>query len=436
MNKNLLRVAAAAAVMAGCLPALAQEPAEITWVDQARGEIDQKIDELFVASFNAEHPGIRLTITRQENQDAYVRMAVQARTAPDILQLDGAAAVVDLARAERIIPLDGYAARYGWDKLIQPWALQSGVVDGKLFSMPLTYESLVLYFNKATFDKLGIAVPKDLAGIEAACEAAAAAKIVCFANSTGGRPSRGEWFSNWQLNAAVGPEVIAEVLKGTRPASDLGPALTQNIAWIKNGWYSGRPDLYLTLSADDAWSQLAAGQALMRVSGSWEMSRIQRFCSDVCDWAMTPALNDDVAQNYPLGVGETLSISADSKNPDAAAEVLNALFVDKARAARVLNAIAFETWVVPVDWNAEDFPEGTDPRYSRFIVDLADKSMAGDIGYTTWTFFPPKTRNYLFEGMEAVVVGGRSAEEFIAGIQPILDGERDSVPALPATGSE
>lgn len=431
MKKNLLRSAVATAILAFAVPAFAQQPAEVRWVDQARGEIDKKIDELFVASFNAQHPAIRLKITRQENQDSFVRMAVQARTAPDILQLDGAAAVVDLARAKRIIPLDGYAAKYGWDKLIQPWALQSGVVDGKLYSMPLTYESLVLYFNKATFAKLGIPVPKDLAGIKAACEAAAAAKIVCFANSTGGRPSRGEWFSNWQLNAAVGPKVIAEVLKGTQPASALAPALTQNIDWIKKGWYSGRPDLYLTLTADNAWSQLAAGQALMRVSGSWEMSRIKRFCSADCDWAMTPTLNDKVGPNYPLGVGETLSISADSKNPDAAAEVLNALFTDKARAAKLLNEIAFETWVVPVDWNAEDFPAGTDPRYSRFIVDLADKSMAGEIGYTTWTFFPPKTRNYLFEGMEAVIVGNRSVDDFIAGIQPILDAERASVPALP-----
>ncbi len=64
-------------------------------------------------------------------------------------------------------------------------------------------------------------------------------------------------------------------------------------------------------------------------------------------------------------------------------------------------------------------------------MDLADKAGASDIGYTTWTFFPPKTRNYLFESMEAVIVGGLSADDFVAGIQPLLDSERDTIPALP-----
>lgn len=430
---KLKMLAAVLACTSAILPAHAQDIANVTWVDQNRGEVDQKIDELFVAPFNVEHPNIKLAITRQEDQENFVRMSVQARNAPDILQLNGAAEVGNLASASRIVPLDDYAKKYGWDKLIQPWALESGVVDGKLYSVPLTYESIILYFNKATFQRLGIEVPEDYASVVKACETAMAKDVVCFANSTGGKPSRGEWFSNWQLNAAAGPKAIHDVLTGTRPATALAGALKQNIEWIKNGWYSKRSDLYLTLGADEAWGQIAAGGALMRVSGSWEMGRIKKFCDVDCDWAMMPILNEAVKPNYPLGVGETLSISADSKNPDAAAEVLNALFNNKVRSAQLLNAIGFETWVVPVDWNAEDFPADTDPRYSRFIVDLADKSGAGDIGYTTWTFFPPKTRNYLFESMEAVVVGGLSEDDFIAGIQPLLDSERESIPALPTS---
>jgi raffinose/stachyose/melibiose transport system substrate-binding protein len=431
MKSKLLAAMLACSSAVG--PVHAQDAADVTWVDQNRGDVDQKIDELFVAPFNAEHRNIKLAITRQEDQENFVRMSVQARKAPDILQLNGAAEVSNLARASRIISLDDYSEKYGWDKLIQQWALESGVTDGKLYSLPLTYESIVLYFNKATFQKLGLEVPKDYAGVVKACEAAMAKDVVCFANSTGGKPSRGEWFSNWQLNATAGPKAIYDVLTGAQPASTLAAALKQNIDWIKNGWYSKRSDLYLTLGADEAWGQIAAGQALMRVSGSWEMGRIKKFCDTDCDWAMMPILNEAVKPNYPLGVGETLSISADSKNPDAAAEVLNALYTNKVRSAQLLNAISFETWVVPVDWNAEDFPAETDPRYSRFIVDLADKAGAGDIGYTTWTFFPPKTRNYLFESMEAVIVGGLSIDDFVAGIQPSLDAERDSVPSLPTS---
>jgi len=405
--------------------------ADITWIDQARGDIDAKIDKLFVKPFNAEHKDIDLKITRQENQEDAVRMSVQARNAPDILQLNAASEVANLARANLLVPLDDYAAKFGWADKIQPWALESGLVDGKLYSLPLTYESIILYFNKDTLAELGIEAPKTLADVKAACAAAKAAGIVCLANNTGGRTSRGEWFLTWHLNANAGPKAVQDVLTGKAEAKVLGDSISQNIDWIKNGWYSGRQDLYLSLAADDAWAQMAAGKALMRVSGSWELSRINRFCKKTCDWAMMPSLRDGVDQVFPLGVGETLSISADSDNPDAAAEVLNALFSNPKRSAKILEAIDFETWLVPVGWSADNFSDATDPRLVRFIVDMADKSRDGKIGYTTWTFFPPKTRNYLFETLETVLVGGTDVGAFIKGIQPLLDSEMDLVPPLP-----
>jgi raffinose/stachyose/melibiose transport system substrate-binding protein len=89
--------------------------AEITWIDQARGDIDS----LFVEPFNAEHPDIKLEISRQENQEDAVRMSIQARNAPDILQLNGASEVANLARADLLVPLDDYAEKFGWnDKII------------------------------------------------------------------------------------------------------------------------------------------------------------------------------------------------------------------------------------------------------------------------------------------------------------------------------
>jgi raffinose/stachyose/melibiose transport system substrate-binding protein len=146
---------------------------------------------------------------------------------------------------------------------------------------------------------------------------------------------------------------------------------------------------------------------------------------------MMPSLRDGVDQVFPLGVGETLSISADSESPDAAAKVFDALFSNPARSASILEAIDFETWLVPVNWSLDNFADTTDPRLVQFIVDMAAKSGEGKIGYTTWTFFPPKTRNYLFETLESVLVGGSDIDTFIAGIQPLLDGEMDLVPPLP-----
>jgi raffinose/stachyose/melibiose transport system substrate-binding protein len=115
INLSLTRSMLATAAFALAVPVGA---AEITWIDQARGDIDGKIDSLFVEPFNAEHPDINLEISRRENQEDAVRMSIQARNAPDILQLNGASEVANLARADLLVPLDDYAEKFGWNDKI------------------------------------------------------------------------------------------------------------------------------------------------------------------------------------------------------------------------------------------------------------------------------------------------------------------------------
>jgi len=65
---------------------------------------------------------------------------------------------------------------------------------------------------------------------------------------------------------------------------------------------------------------------------------------------------------------------------------------------------------------------------------VADASAAGNYGYTTWTFFPPKTITFLIENIERVWAGDLSVEDFLAEMQSVFDPElaAGDVPPLPA----
>ena len=72
-------------------------------------------------------------------------MSIQAGTAPDIIQTNGPSEVIDLVRAGKVVALDDYAKKFGWADKMLPWAYQAGLVNGKLYSVPQTYESMLLY---------------------------------------------------------------------------------------------------------------------------------------------------------------------------------------------------------------------------------------------------------------------------------------------------
>ena len=96
--------------------------------------------------------------------------------------------------------------------------------------------------------------------------------------------------------------------------------------------------------------------------GTWGFRGAADFFTDnpdEWDWAMFPALGEGVKQGYDLAIGSTVSINAASKNPEAAAEVLDYLYNDPARAASIAQIFSFGEFVVPIAVCRERFPGGS-----------------------------------------------------------------------------
>jgi raffinose/stachyose/melibiose transport system substrate-binding protein len=395
------------------------------------------IQKEFADSFNAAHPDIKLEIVYQENPDS-VRTALQAGEGTDIIVSGSPASADEFAAADRLLPLDTYAAKYGWKDELIPTFYESGIFDGKLYSLPLTYESLgTVWYNKTVFDQNGWKAPTTREELEKICEAAKQQNLLCFTDGTQDAPFVKQFWVGEMFDSYAGADKVYEALTGKRQWDD--PVFVQAIAlmkdWMDKGWINDGPDGFFSVDFDTSWSLLADGSGVMLNQGSWGFNSASGpfgESGDEWDWFMMPPLREGVERGFDLSVGDSLSINANSKNPDAAAEVLDWFYNDKERALRITKALNFGEWFVPLKWTRDELAgTGADDRYLRYIDDFGKLSGEGKIGYTIWTYWPPKSQTYIAQELDSVLVGDTSPEEYLAGLQKTFAEEMAAGQTLP-----
>jgi raffinose/stachyose/melibiose transport system substrate-binding protein len=419
-------------VLAAVGPATAQEVVTVTWWTEAYEDaVMDHIQQTFVDAFNADHPDIQVELLPQENLNDALRPAIQAGAAPDIIQTPGPSYVKEYFDAGFLLPMDMYAEQYGWQDKMLPWAYASGLFEGKLYSVQLTYESMVLIYNKTLFEQNGWEVPTTLEEMEGLATEMADMGVIPFSYGNVGWQPTNEHLEGIYLNNYAGPENVYLALIGEKPWTDpefveAVNLLTTHI--VDNGWFGGSLENYYSYAWDDFWSILANGEGGMMMVGTWGFRGAVDYFADTdydWDWAPLPTFSEMAGEyNYELAIGSTLSINGASEHPDAAAAVLDYLFSDKARALEIASGAAFGEWVVPLIYTEEDFPEGTDERLVRFFVDFAEVTGEGRYGYTTWTFWPAKPNVHLWEAIEDVWAGDTSVEDYLAEHQALWDEAR------------
>jgi raffinose/stachyose/melibiose transport system substrate-binding protein len=87
----------------------------------------------------------------------------------------------------------------------------------------------------------------------------------------------------------------------------------------------------------------------------------------------------------------------------------------------------------PVKLEAAQLSE-IDPRQARAIEELGKASDAGNYGYTTWTFWPPKSDAYIYEEVEKVWAGELTSQQYLEGLQKLFDEEvaAGAIPPIPS----
>jgi raffinose/stachyose/melibiose transport system substrate-binding protein len=437
-----------ALVLGGCAAPVApaaQAPAEgapaekatITmWLDTTgSSETAECILNNIIQPFNEKSTTIEVDTTLQPNSWDATRTALAGGGGPDVVGTPGPSFVFELAKAGQVLPLEDYAAALGWSDTFAPWALKLGLVDGKLYSIPSEVETLVLYYNKTLFEQNGWEAPITIDELMALSEEIAAAGIIPFGHSNAEWRPANEWFVGEMLNHVAGPDKVYLALTGQIPWTD--PDFVKAIEMLntmqQNGWFMGGLDRYYTATTDERRAALADGKAAMNIEGTWALPGMNDYFGEAGDntndWDVVPMPSTSGEAIFDLGIGSTYSINANSKHADAVAEFLTYYFSPESQAI----------WLTvcglapaPVNLKA-DALSGIDPRGARIYEALSQASAVNNYGYTTWTFWPPKSDVYIYEEIEKVWSGDMTAEEYLQGLDELFQSElaAGDIPPIP-----
>jgi raffinose/stachyose/melibiose transport system substrate-binding protein len=435
----VLAIGVALVVALGALgPAVqAQDEVTVTWWTEEYIDLDQ-INATLVEPFNAANPGIKLEISGHENLNDVIRTAFAAGEAPDILQTPGASFIAEFIDAGLILPLTDAAEEHGWQDKLLPWAYESGIIEGELYSVPLTYESMVLIYNKTLFEEKGWEVPTTLEELEALAEAAEAEGIHPFSYGNADWQPSNEHLMGIYLNNYAGPENVYKALIGEKKWTD--PEFVEATQLLKthiadNGWFSGSLETYFAYVWDDFWTEVSTGEAAMLMIGTWGFRGADEFFGETdneWDWAPLPVFSEMAGEyNYELATGSTLSVNGQTDHPEAVLTAIDWLLSDPAQVLEIASGYSFGEFVVPLKFTEGDFPEGTDPRIIRFFTDFAEVTGEGRYGYTTWTFWPADANVQLWEAIESVWFDEMSIDDYLAEQQALWDQAREEGKTLP-----
>ncbi|MFL5660318.1 MAG: ABC transporter substrate-binding protein [Ktedonobacteraceae bacterium] len=411
------------------------------WIGLDDAKQRQYIKQHSIDAFMKAYPDVRIDLSFKpiDGVDRLIQIALPAGKGPDIVPTPGPSYALQYITAKLLRDLDDYAAQYKWKDNFLGWALDSGRVNGKLYSLPGSYETMLIYYNKTLFTQKGWKPPTNRTELETLAEECMGQGILPFiAGSADWRPAT-EWFVTVFLNHYAGPSAVYQALTGQIPWTN--PVFVDAIAlmnsYFQKGWFGGGVKQYFTNKFDPLDSAFAKGKAAMDMEGSWAFANWPTYfgpgiSNTDYDWFPIPPLRDGVPSNlFALGIGSTLSISSSSKVADAAAEYLNWYYTTPQRMTSEMAAINQEP--LPIHIKASDFPSNINIRLRDHYLAINEATAKGIFGYTTWTFWPPKSDVITYDSMDKVLAGNMTPAQFCAELDATFKKEfqQGVVPPIP-----
>ncbi|WHS98477.1 MAG: Multiple sugar-binding protein [Pantoea stewartii] len=303
---------------------------------QQTAAVDEGIKE-----FTQQNPGIVINRSVHSFEDTRIplKLALTAAEGPQIAQVNqGGGDMGSLVKDKLLLPLDSYAAEYGWTKRFPDsilkrnrWSDSGQFGSGKLYGVASLGEMVGLYYNKALLDKAGIAVPKTLSELEAAMaklkqQGTPPMMLGLLDGNMGQQLLSTLWEAQIESHDRKALDDLIYDVGGTFKDEKLIKAATMMKGWADKGYlFPG----YQGIGHDDAATLFQNGQAAFLVSGTWYLGQFKDN-KDI-HFAAMPA-GEGVKQ--PLMVGGTdlafsmTSMAKTKAQQDASAKFINYMVSD------------------------------------------------------------------------------------------------------------
>jgi raffinose/stachyose/melibiose transport system substrate-binding protein len=372
-------------------------------------------------AFHDKYPNVTIKRTAKSFDDfiATIKLAASAPDAPDVYQgNEGYSVDAALVKAGLIVPLDDYAKAYGWENRfgspatldVLRWSTDGTQwTKGPLWGIAQKAEVLGVFYNKATFQKLGLTVPTTFADFQASLDKAKAANVPpIMVGGLDGWPL-GHVFMMLQ-SLYEDPKAI-ENWTFAVPGSTFDTAGTRQAAQVMQDM--GTKGLFakdfLGTTQETAAARFAKGEGLYFLTGPWENGTFKPMGENV-GWFPMPSPNGGAASPTTGALSIPYHISAKSKHQDAAAAFID--FITSPQAADVVASKGDLPAAPLADPSAVD----SGSSLGAIIKGFEDKSSAGLLTpYLDWA--TSTMGDTMFGDLQKLTAGKMTPAEFTADVQ-------------------
>lgn len=388
----------------------------------------------FINEYNTENgTNFKLKFSPSQGKDiTNTRMSSNDR--PDIFILDSPADVAQYVKEDLLLDITAYAEKAEWNNTMFNWAYNLSKVNDKVYTLPYGYEGIVLWYNKDIMAQLGLTPEaiKTKADFENALQLAQDNGVTPIMLGTQDWPWAQEWYLSVMMSY-TGRNLLKDVLQGNNGVKWTDDAFVKTVdtykSWHDSGYLADGKSYVLT--SDDAINAFTNDKALFKLEGTWAtywITPLDQEQKDKIGVMLHPAINDSETSHLPIAVGGMWCVSKDTEYPDLAGYILDKLLSQDIQS----EFLAAGLDVAPMAIDAAEF-EALDPTVQQMWMMLNDALAKGDYGYTTYAFYPPETRVYIYEGIVNVLENNISVMDYLTQVQALTEKERGAgaIPFLP-----
>ncbi len=402
----------------------ASEPAEIdeevtliVWDQEVRGGQNEVIEELN-AAFMEEHPNITIDRVSRSFEDLQTTLplALTGEDAPDVVQANNGRSIMgSFVEAGLLVPLDDYAAQYGWtDRFpdsVRATASYSpdGVTfgEGSLYGLAQLGELVGVYYSRAKLEELGIEVPQTWEEFLAAAEeATAAGEVALPLGNVEAWPGIHTYGA--VMNRHVPVEDIRHLGFGTAGAdwtSEENMAAAEEIVSMVDAGYFNEG--FNGADYDQVAADFAEGNGVFLIAGTWLLPDLVDSMGDDLGFMLVPP-RDGQPNVSTGGTSLPFAITSAAENPDAAA-----LYLDFITSPEAMQIVTEKGLIPSVDAGSQETQSQAQADvFAAWETVTADDGVVPYLDWATPTFYDP-----ISAGIQELLAGELEPDAFLQRLQ-------------------
>jgi raffinose/stachyose/melibiose transport system substrate-binding protein len=318
--------------------------------DQAVVDIIQQVTD----QFNADNPyGVEFKFETYENEQYKTKLAtvMASNSAPDVFFTWSAGYLQPFVEGGKVYEIGQLVSQdQEWLSRFNEGAFGPVTYGGKVYAVPHGQTVAVMFYNTRLFAENNVAVPASFGELKAACETFKAKGIIPISV-----PVKDAWIAGQFLqqlaNGVGGMDLFNGTVDGSRNWND--PAyITAGQNLLELVTLGAFQDGYLGMTYDEGRELFAQEKAAMFYMGSWDIGMLSDpsvpVSKNVGVFNIPP--QDAATGNVALGdMDQCLAISANCKNPEAAAAYIKLFSEVSTQEAYAYNASYLLSTKTPLD---------------------------------------------------------------------------------------